>query len=522
MNLWTEIRQRVLTGELSKRGACREYHIHWDTLQKILTHEEPPGYRRRNKRPSKLDPFLPIIHQILEEDKQAPRKQRHTGERIFERLRTEHGYSGGKTIVLDAIRAWRCNAKEVFLPLEHPPGQAQVDFGFAEVVLAGTPTKLALFVLTLPYSDGVYIQAFPRECTEAFLEGHKRAFAFFGGVPHQIAYDNSKIAVAKILGYRDREVTREFLRLKSHYLFRDHFCLVRRPNEKGHVERLLDYGRRRFLVPVPVVDTLDQLNEYLQTQCREDLDRHLRGQSGSKRDLLPEDQRAFLPLPKRPFEARRLSQAKADSLSLVRFDRNSYSVPTQYAHRPITIVATITDVRLIFDHRLIARHDRDWGTEQYHFNPLHYLALLERKPHGLDFARPFAQWDLPVCFGVYRRRLEAQDPKHGTREFIKVLRLLERHQIQAVERAVQQALEIDVMGADAVRVLLEFHQEPVVSLFSLAGRPHLGHVGIATTDVSAYQSLLNGEAHEPQRNEESGVIASSPQDPEALDDAAGL
>ena len=365
MQMWTEVRRRVLTGQISKRAACREYGIHWDTLRKILGHVEPPGYRQKKSRNKpKIAPFLPSIHAILEADRKAPRKGRHTARRIFERLRAEHGYDGGYTIVKDAVRAWRQRTKEVFLPLSHPPGEAQVDFGFAQVVLAGESTRVALFVMTLPYSDALFCQVFPRECTEAFLEGHKRAFEFFGGVPRRISYDNSKIAVAKITGSRQRQVTREFLRLQSHYLFEDHFCLVRRPNEKGHVERLLDFARANYLVPVPDVDSLHQLNGRLHRFCTDDLQRRLRGKPGPKGELLAEERAAMLPLPVQAFDARRLTQAAANSLSLVRFDSNSYSVPVKYAHRQITVVATVDDVRLVFDDRLVARHVRHWGREQ--------------------------------------------------------------------------------------------------------------------------------------------------------------
>jgi len=198
MEKWAEIRRRVLSGEISKRAACTQYEIHWDTLKKILTHTEPPGYRHTVQRQSKLDPFLPIVHEILESDRQVHRKQRHTAKRIFERLRDEHEYRGGLTIVKDAVRAWKQRSREVFLPLSHPPGEAQVDFGFADIYLNGELTKVALFVMTLPFSDAVFCQVFPRECTEVFLEGHKRAFEFFGGVPQRISYDNSKIAVGRI------------------------------------------------------------------------------------------------------------------------------------------------------------------------------------------------------------------------------------------------------------------------------------------------------------------------------------
>src|SRR4051812_29899062 len=308
MENWAEIRRRVLVDGLSKRAACRQYDIHWDTLRKILEHPEPPGYRRTTPRPRpKLDPFLPVLHQILQDDRKAPRKQRHTARRIFQRLRDEHGYTGGLSIVKEAVAAWRTRSAEVFVPLAHPPGEAQVDFGEAEICLDGRPAKVALFVMPLPYSDALFCCAFPRECTEAFLEGHARAFAFLGGVPRRISYDNAKVAVAKITGSRDRRVTGEFLRLKSHHLFEDHFCLVRRPNEKGHVETLAGFARRNFLVPVPVLHGgLEGLNARLEADCRADLARRLRGKPATKAELLTEERAALLPLPGEAFVAARV------------------------------------------------------------------------------------------------------------------------------------------------------------------------------------------------------------------------
>lgn len=495
MELWAEIRRRVLTGEITKRQACRTYEIHWATLKKILAHEEPPGYRRRQprRRPT-IAPVLPIIRQILSDDATAPKKQRHTAHRIWQRLRDEHGFTGGYTTVKDAVRELKVGAKEVFLPLTHPPGEAQVDFGFAEVVVGGVPTQVALFVMSLPYADAVYCQAFPRECTEAFLDGHVRAFAFFGGVPRRIAYDNAKTAVAKIVGSRERVVTREFGRLMSHFLFASHFCLVRRPNEKGHVERLVEYARSNFLVPVPRVDSLAELNDRLAALCRRDQERTTRGKPGTVAALLAEDRAAMLPVPVKRFEARRVAEVAADSLSLVRFDANAYSVPTRYAHRTLTVVGTVEEVRIVFGDRLIARHARCWGREQYRFDPLHYLALLERKPGGFDFAKPLERWELPACFGVLRRRLEADESGgFGTRDFIRVLRLLETHSLAQLTAVVESALAIDVIDPDSIRVILDHRADRPVPVFSLDGRPHLASVRVPTTDVSAYGALRTGE-----------------------------
>ncbi|NIM52978.1 MAG: IS21 family transposase [Pseudomonas stutzeri] len=491
MEFWTEVRRRVLTDELSKRAACREYRLSWHTLRKILAHQEPPGYRRKQPcRKPKLEPFLPVIHEILRQDRQAPKKQRHTAWRILERLRDEHGFTGGYTIVKDAVRSWKQGHQEVFLPLSHPPGEAQVDFGEATIKLRGVETKVALFVMTLPYSGAIFVQVFPRECTETFLEGHRQAFEFFGGVPRRISYDNSAIAVIKVLKGRERKLTKEFLRLQSCYLFEEHFCLVRRANEKGHVERLLGYARRNFLVPVPEVASLVAVNETLAERCLADLEHRTRGKSGTKGELLVEDQAAFLPLPKQPFEARRIEQASADSQSLVRFDTNSYSVPVRYAHRQITVVATVEEVRLVYEDRLIARHRRCWQKEQYLFEPVHYLALLERKPGGFDHARPLENWQLPECFALLRRRLEAEHGGPGTREFIRVLRLLEWYRLAQLTDAVEYALDIDVVDPDSIRVVVEHRSTTPVELFSLDGRPELARVQVEPTDVSAYQCLL--------------------------------
>jgi hypothetical protein len=221
--------------------------------------------------------------------------------------------------------------------------------------------------------------------------------------------------------------------------------------------------------------------------------RQLRGKTGTKAERLEEDRSAFLPLPAQEFEARRVTQANADSLSLVRFDTNSYSVPVKYAHRTITVVATVDVVRLVFEDRLIAQHPRHWGRERYLFEPIHYLALLERKPGAFDYARPLADWQLPDCFHALRRRLERPPDGLGTREFIRVLRLLEHASLPELTAAVEYAFDLDVVDADSIRVILEHRRESPVALFSLDGRPHLKTVHVPLTDVAAYGALLAPE-----------------------------
>src|SRR5262249_15378508 len=224
------------------------------------------------------------------------------------------------------------------------------------------------------------------------------------GVPRRITYDNSRVMVAKIIGPRQRRLTHGFLRLKSHYLFDHHFCLVQRPNEKGVVEGTVKFTRLNFFVPVPQVRDLDELNAHLLVRCREDQQRRVRGGAATKGGLLNEDRAAFVPLPAVPFHACVQRSTTADSLSLGRFDDNDSSWPLRYAHHPIVVRGYVDRVVLGHKGEVIAEHRRLWGREVVSFDPVHYLALLERKPGALDHARPLDGWALPECFEVLRRR----------------------------------------------------------------------------------------------------------------------
>jgi transposase len=493
MEQWSEIRRRVLVEGVSRRQILRETGMHWRTLKKMLAHSQPPGYRQQQpRRKTKLGPYLERVEQIVREDRTQPRKQRHTAKRIWERLRSE-GFSGGYTLVKKTVRELTQKQQEVFVPLVHRPGEAQVDFGEALVKVNGRLGKVAFFVMALPYSDAAFVMAFERECTETFWEGHAQAFEFFNGVPRRITYDNSKVAVSQILG-KERRLTRGFLQLKSHYLFDHHFCRVARGNEKGVVEGLVKFTRLNFFVPVPQVRDLAQLNDQLRQRCAEDRQRRLRGQSGPKAQLLLEDQKAFLPLPATRFEACRKVSTTASSLSLVRFDRNDYSVPVRWAHHPIVVKGDYREVVLCGGGQEIARHQRIWEAEQVRFEPLHYLALLETKPGALDHARPLAGWTLPECFALLRRRLEAERDGEGTREYIRVLRLLEKHPLGRLRRAVEKGLAVGAITRDAIAQFLYPHQDWRATLFSLDGHPHLRAVRVAVPNLAGYRELVGGAA----------------------------
>jgi hypothetical protein len=286
-------------------------------------------------------------------------------------------------------------------------------------------------------------------------------------------------------------LTNGFLRLKSHYLFESHFCSVRKPNEKGAVENLVGYSRRNFMVPVPQVESFSELNGKLELCCINELKRTVRGKNASKAELFEEEKPAMLALPKQPFEARRIEHTKVNSLLWVRFDRNDYSVPMAYAYHPVTAVGGIDEVRFIVNNTVVARHIRCWDKEKVFLCPVHYLAILERKPGAFDYALPLAEWELPGCFDVLRRRLESQDENEskGTREFIKVLRLLEKCELQELTGAVEQALEIGATDCDAVRLILEYRRERPCEMFNLDGLPQLRSVSVERINLSSYNDL---------------------------------
>ena len=347
--------------------------------------------------------------------------------------------------------------------------------------------------MSLPYSDAFFVQVFQRECTESFWEGHVRAFEFFGAVPRRISYDNSKVAVGKIIGSRERKLTDGFLQLQSHYLFEEHFCLPARANEKGVVEGIVRFARANFLVPVPQVRDLEDLNAELRERCKRDLERQLRGKRAVKKDLLAEERAAMLPVPSNPFEACRKLSTCATSLSLVRFDRNDYSVPVRCAHHPVVVKGACQQVVIFCGGEEVTRHRRLWDKEQVCFEPVHYLALLEKKPGALDFARPLSGWQLPECLQILRRRLESQSGGEGTREYIQVLRLLEKHPMAALRQAVVSALRVGGLTRDAIAQYLYPQEDYGARTFRLDGHPHLRHVRVAAPDLTAYNDLLKSQ-----------------------------
>ena len=500
VELYGRVRLAVFRDGLSYRQAARLFGIDRGTVAKMASHPEPPGYRRSVpiRRP-KLEAHVGFIDEILRTDLEAPRKQRHTVRRIFERLRDERGFDGGYTTVRDYVRPRRRTLKEAFVPLAHRPGHAQADFGEAWAVIGGVKRKVRFFVMDLPHSDAIFIKAYPAETAEAFCDGHVEAFAFFGGVPLSILYDNTALAVAKILGDGTRRRSRLFAALQSHHLFEDRFGRPGKGNDKGKVEGMVGYGRRAFMVPMPRARDFAELNAMLLERCRARQAETLRGSEATIGERLERDRAAFLEAPAVPFEACDVRPARVSSQALVRCRNVDCSVPVAYAHQDAMVKGYVDEVVVAVGTEEVARHARAYDEAGFVFDPLHYLPLLERKVGALDQAAPLQGWELPSEFATLRRLLEARlSPRNrcaaGKREFVQVLRLLETFPMEVVHGAVRDALRLGAIGYDAVKHLALCRVERRPPKLDLESYPYLPRTEVGRTSPSSYMALLGTPA----------------------------
>jgi len=495
VELYLLVRQSVFTEGRSRRETARLFGVARKTVDKMCAFSVPPGYRRSSPaaRP-KLDGFTGIIDQIRADDAKMPMKQRHTAKRIFERLVAEYGFTGKYTIIKDYVQDQRLRSKEMFVPLHHPPGHAQVDFGEAVAVVGGVERKIHFFCMDLPHSDAPFVKTYPAETTEALLDGHVAAFAHFGGVPLSILYDNTTLAVARILGDGSRQRTQAFTALQSHYLFADRFGRPGKGNDKGKVEGLVGHTRRNVLVPKPVSADFGALNVMVLNRCLERRNDVLRGHQSTIGERLEADLAVFRPLPPAPIEPCEKRAGRVSSLSLVRYRGNDYSVPTRFGHREVLVKGFVDEVVIAHGSEEIARHRRSYDSADFVFDPLHYLALLEQKTGALDQAAPLQGWDLPGAFGELRRLLEARMAKRGRREFVQVLRLLEVFPLAPVTAAIEDAIERGVIAFDAVKHLTLCRIERRPPRLDLSVYPFVPGTEVRTTVAADYMTLLEDAA----------------------------
>jgi transposase len=495
---YEQVRKAYHIEGLSIREISRQYKHSRRLVRKALEQPIPGKYQLGQPKKSKvLGQYQQQILDLLKESENLPRKQRYTAHKIYEIVEKE-GYTGCEGNIHNFICRTRkkVEAGKAYLPLEFDAGKdAQVDWGEAMVIMAGVEVKVQFFVMRLNYSRVRFVKAFPFQKQEAFLDGHESGFHFAGGVPHRIAYDNLKTAVFRVLEGHNRQEQDAFKAFRSYYLFDSHYCTPAQGHEKGGVESDVGYVQRNFFSPLPRVDNYDELNQLLLERCKQDVNRHVRGQEAPVSELWEVDKVHLLPFPKQDYPACETRPVKANPYSQVVFETNRYSVPGTYAGKQLVLRAFPFKIEVLSLDRVITTHPRCFGREQDIFDPLHYLALLEQRPGAFEHALPLRQWrkKWPATYEQLLTGLQQSKPDgRGIREFIAILKLHQTHSADLMEQAVAAAVLTGMLNLDGVLYHLQQISSPTHSTnpLDLSHLPQLADIGCQPVDLQVYNQLL--------------------------------
>jgi len=450
------IRRLYFIKRHSVRRISRELGHSRKTVRKAIADASVPQYHRAvGKASPVVGPYLGTIRQWLEADKGRPPKQRHTAHRIYVRLVKEFGFTGAERTVREHVAKLRPTLAEMVIPLEFDPGaDAQCDWGEVQVCMSGKLMNVQVLCMKLSYSGKPFVMAFPTQRQEAFFEGQRRAFEWFEGVPARISYDNLSTAVRKVLRGRNREEQSAFIAFRAHYLFASHFAMVATPREQGRVESLVGYMRRNYFVPVPEVESFEELNRVLLARLIEDDQRPVTGKEITIGQAWESEKAKLLVLPRFPWRCCASRPVKASHLSLVNFDGNRYSVPVEYGFARLTLYGYVWKVEIACGDHIIATHERSYERGRDIMEVDHYLPLLLQRPGAFSYAKPVRQWKMPP---VYRQCYDALCRNHGgygIGDFLQVLALGRMYGNEAIERAMNQVLAENRIYIERIRQLV--------------------------------------------------------------------
>ena len=501
MELFEQIRREYEFGTGTIKGVAEKLGVHRRTVRQALESALPPERRRPVRERAVLAPAIDFINRILEEDARAPRKQRHTATRIWRRILEEvpdcrPAEATVREYVRERKRALSLAGREVFVPQTYAPGeQAQVDWYEAVVEMAGSERKVFVFSMRSMFSGAAFHRAYPSATQQAFLEAHELAFAYFGGVFETLRFDNLGSAVKRVLRGTRREETTRFIAFRSHWQFAASFCTPGEGHEKGGVEGEVGYFRRNHLVPVPKVAGFDELNAMLLDACRADGQRTIGDRTLRAGELMVEE-RAFLkPRAADGFQISEDCFPRVDSKGCVRVRTNHYSTPLAPGVQPHVRVLPLF-VEVLFEGRLVARHERAYGRHEHVLDLEHYLDVLRRKPGALSGAKALAQWRAqgrwPECYDrLWRTLSERLGRSEGSRAMIELLEQGRRHGYDRLTRAVEDALAFGCTDPAAVKYLMRAAQleRPRAEALEVG---ELARFERPQPEMSAYDELLEG------------------------------
>ena len=503
MELFEHIRRDRREDGVSIRGLAHRHRVHRRTVRQALKSALPPRRKRAPRLAPQLGPYVEVIREWLVADLSAPRKQRHTARRIWQRLVDERGASVAESTVRAYVgrlrRELESGSVEVTIPQLHPPGEeAEADFGRVSVFLDGELTELSMFVMRLSHSGRAVHVCFPGEGQEAFLEGHAVAFERLGGVPRRVRYDNLKAAVVRVLAGRDRVESDRFTALRSHYGFDAFFCEpgAGGAHEKGGVEGEVGRFRRRHLVPVPRVESVAELNAQLEAADRSDDARHIAGRLATVGQAAEAERPLLRSLPAEPFDPTVALRAKADRKARIAVRGSRYSVPASCAGRTVDVRLGGAALTVHAEGREVARHERSVrkGAEILVLD--HYLEVLSRKPGALPGSVALAQARADGGFTAaherfWRRARRKLGDREGTRALVEVLLLHRRLPFIAVHAALDAVERVGsadpaLVAIEARRIADGRRERAVVE------RPALRRFDRPAPSLAGYDALLAG------------------------------
>lgn len=481
----------------SKRSIAKEMGVHRNTVTRAITNPEPKYNLTVAQNKPVNGPFTEQIKLMLQDNKERCTKDRLTKKRMYELLQ-EDGYAGSYSAFTYQARLieeeLQLSSTEAFIKLLPRKGTLQVDFGDMIVLNEGRKQKVHAFCAKLCFSKGEFVQIYPSQKTEYFLEGLMATFAFFGHVPRRIIFDNLKPAVKKVLTGQERELQESFLKFQSFYCFEAEFCGPGKGNEKGLVENLVKYTRNNYFLPHPNFIDFASFNAGLARRCQQRLEKGvLEGQPWTKL-LIEED---FLPFTEF-YDCARIKEATVDTYQLIHVERNRYSVPTQYVGKKVQVRLYPFKVVVTYKENVIAEHVRLFGRNNEFLNPYHYLTLLQRKARAFDQAKVIHDWKLPPIYEIYHRRIQAhrRSKSKGTREFIDILRLTEEYGVPSIAKVLRKLDDKNQYSYAEVLSLLRYQRDCATGTRRLAkdklAKYHLEQYTSAYPNLKVYDELAGG------------------------------
>ncbi|NMD71524.1 IS21 family transposase [Bacillus sp. DNRA2] len=447
---------------LSQRQIATKLGISRNTVSKYLKNNTAPTtVLRKNVYGTKeyspeTKRVIPIIDQWLEEDQKNWRKQKHTAIKIFKRLQDEYDFKGSASNIRKIVAKRRQQIQEAFIPLDFQLGhQFQFDWGEADIILQGRKQRIFLFCVQLSASRMRFVRAYLHEKQEAFLDGFVHAFEFVGGVPTEGLLDNLKTAVLKILQGRDRLEQESFIGLQAHYVFKAEFCNPASGNEKGRVEGTVGYIRRNALVPLPEVQSVKELNDYLIDWCLKEAGRtHVPNKLETVLEMWEKEKEYLHPLPTNRFEACKLISCKVNKTSLITVETNRYSVPSSYVGQAVWAKIFADRVIVVAQNRVIAEHTRSYDRNQMITVLDHYLEVLLKKPRAIRDAHAFQSTEIPDIFKRFHLKMREQEGSVGDRKFIRLLLLHRDIGMDNLTKALLEAEKSQVFRYEKVHEII--------------------------------------------------------------------